>query len=182
MPQDQRHLRGQMPPAHLERCHATWRMQWVARGAPGSLGVPTEERPQTVGGVCGPRPRSSPSKGGTEGDTRLVAVISTRIGCGVSDATTRVGSRRRGEGGPSMFCTVDPLPSVAGEQRGPGCRCPDGRRTGFAVLTRLRRANAIDQSGRTSAGHVVLHRRRWPTTDWTSSGKLCNGMFWFVSK
>ena len=115
---------------------------WFARGAPGPWGA--------YGGgatngwrVCGPRPRSSPSKGRTEGDTRLVVVISTRIGCGVGDATAHVGSRRRGEGGPAMICTVAPLPSVAGEQRGPGCRCPDGRRTGLAVINETTQGNCL---------------------------------------
>ena len=45
------------------------------------------------------------------GDTRLVAVISTRIGCGVSDATTRVGSRMTGDS--AMFCTWPPMLSIA---------------------------------------------------------------------
>ena len=45
------------------------------------------------------------------GDTRLVAVISTRIGCGVSDATTRVGSRVTGDS--AMFCTWPPMLSIA---------------------------------------------------------------------
>ena len=45
------------------------------------------------------------------GDTRLVAVISTRIGCGVSDATARVGSRVTGDS--AMFCTWPPMLSIA---------------------------------------------------------------------
>ena len=45
------------------------------------------------------------------GDTRLVAVISTRIGCGVSDATARVGSRVTGDS--AMFCTWPPTLSIA---------------------------------------------------------------------
>ena len=58
--------------------------------------------------VCGPPPWSSQSKGRTVGDTRLVAVISTRIGCGVSDAATRVGSRRSG-GTAIVMCTATPI-------------------------------------------------------------------------
>ena len=45
------------------------------------------------------------------GDTRLVAVISTRIGCGVSDATARVGSRVTGDS--ATFCTWPPMLSIA---------------------------------------------------------------------
>ena len=77
---------------------------------PGSLGAYGEVA--TNGWrVCGPRPWSSPSKGRTVGDTRLVAVISTRIGCGVSDATVRVGSRMTGDS--AMFCTWPPMLSIA---------------------------------------------------------------------
>ena len=102
--------RGLSAAAHLERYHATWRMQWFARGAPGPLGAYGEVA--TNGWrVCGPRPQSSQSKGRTVGDTRLVAVISTRIGCGVSDATARVGSRMTGD--PAMFCTWPPMLSIA---------------------------------------------------------------------
>ena len=57
--------------------------------------------------VCGALPWSSQSKGRTVGDTRLIAVISTRIGCGVSDAATRVGSRRSG-GTAIVMCTATP--------------------------------------------------------------------------
>jgi hypothetical protein len=40
------------------------------------------------------------------GDTRLVAVISTRIGCGVSDVAARVGSRESGRR--AILCTAAP--------------------------------------------------------------------------
>ena len=45
------------------------------------------------------------------GDTRLVAVISTRIGCGVSDATARFGSRMTGDS--ATLCTWPPMLSIA---------------------------------------------------------------------
>jgi len=77
---------------------------------PGSLGAYGEVA--TNGWrVCGPRPQSSPSKGRTVGDTRLVAVISARIGCGVSDATARVGSRMTGDS--ATVCTWPPMLSIA---------------------------------------------------------------------
>ena len=106
--------------AHLERDHATWRMQWFARGAPGPLGTYGEA---TTDGwrVCGPPPRSSQSKGRTLGDTRQVAVISTRIGCGGGDAASRVDSCSTGR--PAILLrTADPFALDADEQRGPGCR------------------------------------------------------------
>ena len=45
------------------------------------------------------------------GDTRLVAVISTRIGCRVSDATARFGSRMTGDS--ATLCTWPPMLSIA---------------------------------------------------------------------
>ena len=60
--------------------------------------------------VCGALPWSSQSKGRTVGDTRLIVVISTRIGCGVSDAAVRVGSRTSGETAILLFiATPDAL-------------------------------------------------------------------------
>ena len=58
------------------------------------------------------------------GDTRLVAVISTRIGCGVSDAIARWLSHGWGL---SDVLHLAPNALDCGEQRGPGCRCPLGR-------------------------------------------------------
>ena len=40
-----------------------------------------------------------------------------------------------------------PMLSIAGEQRGPGCRCPHGRRTGLASFTTLRRPLEFGHSG-----------------------------------
>jgi len=55
------------------------------------------------------------------GDTRQVAVISTRIGCGVGDAASRVDSCSTLRTA-ILLRTADPFALDADEQRGPGCR------------------------------------------------------------
>jgi len=55
-----------------------------------------------------------------------------------------------------------------GEQRGPGCRCPDGRRTGHALFSRLRRRFGFGHSGHAIAGQPgSCSADRMPPTDWT---------------
>jgi len=115
------------------------------------------------------------------GDTRLVAVISTRIGCGVSDATTRVGSRMTGD--PAMFCTWPPMLSnaVSSGVLAAVVLVDDER-----VMPCFR--DYAGQFGFGHSGHAIAGQRgsrpqtQLLTTDRTPQQKLCKGMSLFVSK
>ena len=85
--------RGLSAAAHLGRYHATWRMQWFVRGAPGPLGFLRRSGHKRLEGVWSSPvvvPIERKDRGGHPIGRR--DLDEDRV-C-VSDATTRVGSRR----------------------------------------------------------------------------------------
>ena len=104
------------------------------------------------------------------GDTRLVAVISTRIGCGVSDATARFGSRMTGDS--ATLCTWPPMLSIAVSS---GVLAAVVLTDDERVLPYLRDYAdqlALARGGAPSVDNRVLQRRRMVATDRTPLEKF----------